>query len=214
MWEPPFELRKHYLKSRGILHLGGYKGVEGLYYNTIKKPVLWVEALPPLYNQLVKNIENCSNQIALQALLMDRDGEETTFYISNNKDGMSSSIFKFGKYATGEKSLWPELNLHMRDSIKLTSSRLDTLVETNNIDVSKYDFWLVDLQGAELLALKGSSRSLQYCNEMFIEVSKNEVYEGGVQWQELKEYLKEQGFIPLKEPKDIHQDILFHRDNK
>jgi hypothetical protein len=144
-------------------------------------------------------------------LLTDRDNVSHTFNISNNLDGVSSSIFEFGKYSEGEKTLWPKHNLHMVSSINLLSARLDTLIESNNIDIVQYNFWIVDLQGAELLALRGAEKSLKNCDMLYVEVSLDEVYKGGVLYPELLNYLNEQGFTPAFEPRKIHDDILFIR---
>ena len=86
-------------------------------------------------------------------------------------------------------------------------------METNNIEISQYNFWIVDLQGAELLALKGAEKSLKSCDKLYVEVSLDEVYKGGVLYPELLNYLNSQGFIPTFEPRKIHDDVLFVRKN-
>ena len=65
----------------------------------------------------------------------------------------------------------------MIKTIKLKSKKLDTLLSENNIDPSRYDHWIVDLQGAELLALLGGINSLKYCKSIYVEVSKKRFYE-------------------------------------
>ena len=39
-------------KASGILHLGGHRGVEAAVYNWLNKKVLWVEAIPELFDEL------------------------------------------------------------------------------------------------------------------------------------------------------------------
>jgi FkbM family methyltransferase len=206
-------LDQHLRQSKGILHLGAHVGQEAEYYSGLSKPVIWIEAMPNIYGRLTENIKKYSNQLALNALLTDKDNVIHAFNISNYLDGVSSSIFKFGKYSEGEKTLWPKHNLHMVDSVNLSSTRLDTLMETNNIEISQYNFWIVDLQGAELLALKGAEKSLKSCDKLYVEVSLDEVYKGGVLYPELLNYLNSQGFIPTFEPRKIHDDVLFVRKN-
>ena len=70
--------------------------------------------------------------------------------------GVSSSIFQFGPYGSGERTLWPDLNLNMESEITLPMIRLDTLLKGNDLEVENYDYWVVDLQGAEKLALDGA----------------------------------------------------------
>lgn len=198
-------------RAKGVLHLGAHLGTEAKLYAKQKKTVLWVEAAPHTYSMLAKRLERYPSQRAFCALLGDRDGLQTTFYISNNSAGVSSSIFQFGEYGSGDQSLWPEEKLGMVDSLTLPMIRLDTLLRDNGVDVSQYDFWVVDLQGAELLALKGAGDLLQQCRAALVEVSTVEVYQGGVLWPDLQQFLANAGFVPLWDPAGPHDDVLFVR---
>jgi hypothetical protein len=79
------------------------------------------------------------------------------------------------------------------------------------LDVTQYDFWVIDVQGAELLALQGAEQSISKCNFILAEVSQGEVYQNGVLYPELKNFLMSKGFVPAYEPKKIHDDVLFLR---
>ena len=74
----------------------------------------------------------------------------------------------------------------MISKLKLNSKKFDTLVEEILLDISDYNFWILDLQGAELLALKGAKQSLKKCKSILIEISKEEYYINGAKWKELK----------------------------
>ena len=199
--------------TKGVLHLGAHKGQERDAYQSLSLKVLWVEANPEVFNNLKLNIFSYANQEAFCALLADVNGKQIDFNISNNSDGVSSSIFDFGEYAKGSESLWPNLNLDMVNKITLTSTTIDSLFEANNVNGEDYDFWLLDLQGAELLALNGAKTSLEFCKYLYVEVSTVEVYQGGVSWEELNSFLTEIGFIALWNPEIEHDDILFVRKN-
>ena len=93
-------------------------------------------------------------------------------------------------------------------------NRLDTIIERNKITTSEYDHWIVDLQGAELIALKGAVKALEDCKSISIEVSKVDIYDCGVQWDELKFWLNKQGFYSENDPESIHTDILFKKTKK
>lgn len=198
-------------KANGVLHLGAHAGQEAANYHSLNKPVVWVEAMPHVFDRLVKNVSQYHNQKAICALITDFDNEKYTFNISNNVDGVSSSIFEFGDYSSGKNSLWPELNLNMINKIELTSTKLDSLFEKNNIESKNYDFWVIDLQGAELLAMKGADVSINNCKTIYVEISQEEVYKNGVLYPELKRFLNSKGFVALYEPKKIHDDVLFVR---
>ena len=201
-------------RANGILHLGAHLGMEAPAYAEHGKPVLWVEAMPDIFTKLQGRLSGFPSQRALCALLGNADGQETTFKVSNNSSGASSSIFDFGAYGGGEKTLWPELGLKMVDQITLPMVRLDTLLARAAIDPASYDYWVVDLQGAEKLALEGGPNALRSCNALLVEVSTTEVYQRGVLWPELSAWLGEQGFIPLWQPAMPHDDILFIRNTE
>lgn len=199
-------------QARGVLHLGAHLAQEAVQYAKYGKPVLWVEALPNIFARLAKRLERYPQQQALCALLGDRDRLEQRFRVSNNAEGISSSIFEFGPYGEGAWSLWPELGLCMVDSVTLPLVRLDTLFKANDVDSAGYDFWVVDLQGAEKLALQGAGELLRHCRALYVEVSTVEVYRGGVLWPELEHWLASVGFVALWLPERPHDDVLFLRN--
>lgn len=199
------------MMSSGILHLGAHLGQEAQTYADADKPVVWVEAMPDIHNALTKRLENFPNQRALCALLGNEDGLDKTFHVSNNGKGQSSSIFCFGEYGNGDSTLWPELDLDMVETLNLKTVRLDKLLVENRIEPRSFDFWIVDLQGAELIALQGAGDYLSDCRALLVEVSEVDVYKGGVRWHELRPFIEAAGFNILWEPELPHDDVLFVR---
>lgn len=193
--------------SNGILHLGAHRGVEAEVYNWFGKKVIWVEALPKIYKELEDNLTFFKNQKAFQAVLTNEDFREIDFYVSNY-DGACSSIYKFTENIK-KSDLWSNRNHKMINSMKLKTIKLDTLLNSNNIDPKQYNHWIIDLQGSELIALKGAENSLKFCESIFVEVSKVKFYENGVIWDELKKWLNERNFYSTKEPNKDEEDILF-----
>lgn len=202
-------LGQYLTRANGILHLGAHLGHEAAKYQKLDKPVIWVEAIPSVCADLTQKLSVFNNQRAFCALLDREDGLQRTFRISNNHGGVSSSIFDFDDYGNGDHSLWPDLDLKMVSELTLPTIRIDTLLSANNVNSAEFDFWVVDLQGAELLALHGAEQALANCNVMLIEVSEVEVYKGGVLWEELQQWLRTKGFTPIWLPEIPHDDILF-----
>jgi hypothetical protein len=64
----------------------------------------------------------------------------------------------------------------------------------NNLDMEKYDLWNFDIQGAELLALKGATTAIEYVKALYLEVNNEEVYRGGALMDELDEFLSKYKF--------------------
>jgi hypothetical protein len=51
------------------------------------------------------------------------------------------------------------------------SITLYTLFERNNIDVSKYNFWKLDIKATELLALEGAMKSIKHLQALYVAVN-------------------------------------------
>ena len=100
---------------KGVIHIGANEGGEHQKYARRGLPVVWVEANPSVFRLLQKNIQDEPDQIALNYLLTDRDGQPMTFHVASNR-GASSSIFEFA----GHKTLWPKID--MVERIELTSA--------------------------------------------------------------------------------------------
>ncbi len=198
--------------ARGVLHLGAHLGQEADTYAEAGKPVIWVEAQPEIFARLEERLRDFPNQRALCAVLGDVEGKTVRFNVSNNMEGISSSIFAFGPYSEGKQSLWPKLQLHMVGALDLPMTTLDALFARENIEARAYDHWIVDLQGAELLALQGAREAFPACRSLLIEVSTEDVYEGGVRWPVLLAFLEAQGFTQQWPVERLHDDILFTRD--
>jgi FkbM family methyltransferase len=185
-----------------ILHIGGNRGQEAPYYASLNLNVLWVEADPQVAEELSENIEIFSNQKSIAALLLDKPGLKKEFKVFNNM-GVSSSIFTLAKNHGFEK-----LNLRVAEIKILETETVDNLFDRFNL--RNFTHWVLDVQGSELLVLKGASRALKYCKSMTVEVSTRQVYKGGAQYIDLKNYLEGHGFFPLWEPdSDAHCEIIF-----
>ena len=194
---------------KGILHLGAHRGTEAEVYNWFGKNVIWVEAFPDTFEFLKDNLMFYKNQIPLLALLSDTDNEEIDFHISNH-DAACSSMFNF-THEIKNSDIWSKKNYKMLKKIRLKTIKLDTLLKNNKTDLKNFDHWIIDLQGAELKALKGGITSNNYCKSLHIEVNRKKFYENSVLWPELNDWLNKKGFYPTKEPEKDEEDILFIR---
>jgi FkbM family methyltransferase len=196
-------------KSKGVLHLGAHKGQEADIYQWLGKKVIWIEAIPRIFDQLKDNLYFYDNQEAYCLLLGDADNVKRSFFISNN-DSASSSLFKFSKNTLDGK-YFSDTKLKIKDRIILEMTKLDSFIKKNDINISEYNHWIIDVQGAELLVLKGAENSLKFCDSLLIEVSKVDIYQDGVLWPELRNWLSKRNFYPITEPMQDHSDVLFRK---
>jgi FkbM family methyltransferase len=155
------------ININGAFHIGAHECEELQFYNKIGlKPedLVWIEAIPSKVTEAKnKGIPNVYN-----AVITDKNDEEIIFNISNN--GQSSSVLEFGTHL--QEHPW----VIYVDKIKQKSITIDTFFERNNIDASNYNFWNFDIQGAELMALKGATNSIKYAKALYLEVNEKELY--------------------------------------
>ena len=155
------------IKITGAFHIGAHECEELTFYNNLllkNEDIVWIEAIDSkVIKAKSRGIPNIYNSI-----ITDKDDEEITFNVSNNIE--SSSVLEFGTHS--QEHPW----VVYVDKIYHKSITIDTFFERNNIDASKYNFWNFDIQGAELMALKGATKSIQYAKAIYLEVNEKELY--------------------------------------
>jgi len=151
----------------GGFHLGAHECEELDFYSQLglkNEEIIWIDAIPAKVTEAInRNIPNVYN-----AVITDRDDVDVIFNVSNNVQ--SSSVLELGTHAQEH----PEV-VYV-DKIHLKSITVDSFFERNNVDASKYNFWNFDIQGAELMALKGATKSIQYAKAIYLEVNNRELY--------------------------------------
>jgi FkbM family methyltransferase len=169
----------------GCFHIGAHNCEELDVYNrlgVVKENIVWIDAIPSKVVEATdRGIPNVYN-----AVITDKDDEDIVFNISNNVQ--SSSVLELGTHSREHPTIV------FVDKINAKSITIDTFFERNNIDASKYDFWNFDIQGAELMALKGATKSIQYAKALYLEVNENELYINCGRMKEIDEFLLNYNF--------------------
>lgn len=187
----PFEtlFPKYNIQTKGILHFGANEGQEYPRYKKLGvENIAFVEAIPEVFEKL--NV-NCPDAINIQACLSDVDNQKVKFNIASN-DGQSSSFLNFKHHAERHPTV------KFVDSIELITSRFDTLVKVMKFPIDDFDFIVADLQGAELMALKGMGDLLHKFKYAYIEINQDELYEGNPLVEDIDVYLDKFGFIGVE----------------
>ena len=183
--------RKFNIRVTGILHVGAHKCEELSAYLQLgvnNNNIYWIEALQELVDQKIR--ENKTIKI-YQAVISDKDNEEIVFNITKNDhtgDSQSSSILELGTHITSH----PQVKVVDKKILK--TSRLESVIERNNIDIDNVNFINLDIQGVELRALKSMEKYLSNIDYIYTEVNTEEVYKGCDQMQDLTKYLTTFGF--------------------
>jgi len=174
---------KYNIKPKGVLHVGANVGEEAPVYNELGiKDVAWIEANEQLIPQLRINTSYRYGHKVYNALIGDVEGLEVKLHISNNA-GQSSSILELWTH----KKAHPEV--HYVGEVVMKMKRLD-----QHGCWGGYDFLNMDIQGAELKALKGMGDLLHQFKWAYLEVNKEELYKGCALVGEIDEYLSTFGF--------------------
>ena len=179
--------KKYNMNIHGILHIGAHNCEElDTYrnYGLQNDKIIWVEANPELVKQ---NLDIDSSRIIKNFICCDTDIGTTTLNIANN--GQSSSILEFG---THEKS-YPHIKYNNFVTVK--NCRIDTMYRKYNIPLDFANFLNIDIQGAELLALKGMGHILNNFDYAYLEVNSDYVYKNCALIGEIDEYLVKYNFI-------------------
>lgn len=181
-------MQKYGVRPTGIIHVGANTGQEAGDYckNGIQRSI-WIEAIPDLFEHLKFNISACPNALALNECVSDVDGQSVDFKITNN-DGQSSSMLDLGLH----KEMYPQVKVVQ--TIICTTKKMDTIISENKIDVAEYDFLVMDLQGAELMALHGMREGLNKVKYAYLEVNKEEIYTNCAKVEQIDEFLNGYGF--------------------
>ena len=79
-------------------------------------------------------------------------------------------------------------------SIELNTTTLDTFAKVKDLDTSLYNFWNLDIQGAELLAMRGGKEWIKHADVVYIEVNVAELYKGCALLPDIDAFLGEEGF--------------------
>lgn len=150
------------------------------------------ECNPNTLDLCKRNIQGYSRIHLIEGAVCDYNGDITFYPINQKKtvttwiDGNpgASSLFKSNGMYPVEK--------YVQDEIKVKAHRLDTLMQKYNIP--RVDIIWMDLQGAELLALKGLGNHLDKVRYIHTEVSHKEMYTGQVMFNELNNFILSKGF--------------------
>lgn len=183
------------LKPKGVLHLGAEWCQEASFYQEAgARFVLWAEASPENWEhpETLKSLEGRYNQVLVRRAIWDEDGLELPFLIYNARS--ANSLFEPGP---ASRSHYPGHRPIAREMVSTIT--VDSLLRTfwpGHLPLP--DVLVMDLQGAELKALKGAFSLLNTSSPLktiVTEACTTPLYEGGCVLDELDAYLAPFGFV-------------------
>jgi FkbM family methyltransferase len=101
------------------------------------------------------------------------------------------------------------LKKYIQIMVKVPCRTLDSVC--NELGIGSVDLIWIDLQGAELKALKGFGKRLSDTRYIHVELTYKEIYVGQPLFWEVDDFLKSQGFERLIEPSEntFFEDIIY-----
>lgn len=174
-------IKQQYPNIRGILHIGAHECEEDTSYrsNGIDN-IVWIEAIPSKYQKMKNMGHNIYNYVVSDHV------HDVKLNIANN--GQSSSILDLGTHSQHYPSIVYVGEYHTK------TNTLSNIYDTLKLDKETYNFWNLDIQGAELKALKGAGDILNHIDYIYTEVNTEYVYKDCCTVNDLDEYLLTYGF--------------------
>ena len=176
---------------RGILHLGAHECEERADYmahlGVDDAHTVWLEALPDKVADMTRRIPGLR---MYQVCLGDQDGADVSFMVTNN--GQSSSLLDFGTHAREHPHVVEIGRMPMK------TLTLDTFFAQHGLRPADFNFLNLDLQGAELLALRGATDILSRLDYVYTEVNARELYRGCALLPDMDAFLGRYGFVRVQ----------------
>lgn len=186
------------------MHVGAHLAEEANLYNQLLREkrgmTYWIESQPSKCESMRAILDPSLNTV-INATIWSEDDVEKVFYETNNSE--SSSLLSLNLH----ENLYPEIKVTQHRNV--TTKRVDTLIRDKSID-----FVNLDIQGAELHALKGMANLLHQVKWIYCEVNREELYTGCALVEEIDSFLIDRGFIRVTTrwmPKVNWGDAIYFR---
>ena len=191
--------QRYKIKIKGVIHIGLHNGDEiSRYILWGAKNILGFEPNEKIFTKLLKKkIFNYLPwvNLDLENIAISNKTGVSDFCVTSNDQ--SSSLLKLKKHL----KIYPHITEAY--SVKVKTDTLNNIF-SNKYKIDRYNFINMDIQGAELLALKGSTEILDKIDIINTELNFDELYEGCGLAHEIDKFLEFYNF------KRVETDLRFH----
>ncbi len=185
----------------GVVHIGAHEGKEAISYRDRGiNPIIMIEANPKYAELLRAQYEGATDITVMEGAISDQVGR-VEFNIASSDQ--SSSLLPLKTHS----DLYP--GIVYTDRIEVEAFTLDQCLQdfrAGNPEQPLVNMIVMDIQGAELMALRGGAASLAHIDAIQLEVNYDELYEGCPLIWDIDEFLGEHGFLRYR------TDTPFSRD--
>ncbi len=143
-----------------LIEVGAFNGEDSLRFYNNGYRVFTFEPKHDLYDALYNRTKHLSNYTVIQKAVSSKDG---TVQFNICKDGGASSILPFRSDEELNKTWTPDRqDVHYSGvSYDVESTRLDTFIESNNLQDTIIDYIHIDAQGVDLDVLKSAGKYIK-----------------------------------------------------
>lgn len=178
---------KYGLTIHGVIHVGAHYGEENPTYDQLNiQNRVFFEPVKNNFSVLEKNI---AGRFPIHNIALGSENKLVEMYVETVNLGQSSSVLKPKLHI----AQYPHIQFNERETVQM--KRMDEI----ELDMNKFNFLNMDVQGYELEVLKGAKNTLESIDCIMTEINRAEVYEKCAQLQDLIEFLRPYGFKLVEE---------------
>lgn len=185
-------------ESLTIFDVGSCDGLDSIRYAYMfpKAKVFAFEPIPDNFRRLSQNIADykCASIKPIDSAVSSETGISKMHYSSNQQyadknlaESQSSSLLSPYKHLEA----FPDVQFN--NEITVRTITLDDFCSDNGI--RQIDILHIDVQGAELMVLKGADRMINTINAIWLEVSDVELYHSQPTRRTIEQYMSEKLFV-------------------
>lgn len=183
-----------------IFDIGCCEGLDTIKYSRLfpNSKIYCFEPIPSNFELIKTNLEssNIKNANPFQIALSDKIGQAEFHLSSGEPEGKETEDWRFGNKSS---SLLPPKKtkevvpwLKFENTINIPTDTIFNFCRKNNLD--RIDFIHMDVQGAELMVLKGAEDLLSRIGMIWLEVEAIELYDGQPLKSEVEKFMQKNGF--------------------
>ena len=185
------------IQLNGVIHVGAHRGEEINEYGDLgAKTVIWVEANPEVFDEMCIMLTNAEANIDSHAFQYAASTEDHGTAEFNRYYGPDAGHLVGNKGCSSLLKAEGRFEEWYKDTIEVETITIDTLLEEEGFNVEDFQLLNMDVQGAELMVLKGSKKVLDNVKWITTEATwEDPDYIDNVMYDELKSFLESKGFV-------------------
>jgi|TARA_B100000085_G_scaffold204368_1_gene187952 FkbM family methyltransferase len=185
------------IQLNGVIHVGAHRGEEINEYGDLgAKTVIWVEANPEVFDEMCIMLTNAEANIDSHAFQYAASTEDHGTAEFNRYYGPDAGHLVGNKGCSSLLKAEGRFEEWYKDTIEVETITIDTLLEEEGFNVEDFQLLNMDVQGAELMVLRGSEKVLDNVKWITTEATwEDPDYIDNVMYDELKSFLESKGFV-------------------